>query len=71
MANSCSFHQDTYLTLPMLVPGLDYAFETFVESVSDKGIADTIKVFVLKRDNSAPLITAMINMPVSETVVVV
>jgi len=63
--------QDTYLKLPMLVPGLDYAFETFVESVSDKGIADTIKVFVLKRDSSAPLITAMINMPVSETVVVV
>jgi len=63
--------QDTYLTLPMLVPGLDYAFETFVESVSDKGIADVIKVFVLKQDNPAPLITAMINMPVSETVVVV
>ena len=59
------------MKLPMLVPGLDYAFETFVESVSDKGIADTIKVFVLKRDSSAPLITAMINMPVSETVVVV
>ena len=27
----------------MLVPGLSYAFETFIECLSDKGIADLIK----------------------------
>ena len=30
--------------VPMLVPGLNYAFETFVECLSDKGISDMIKV---------------------------
>ena len=28
----------------MLVPGLNYAFETFVDCLSDKGISDNIKV---------------------------
>lgn len=28
----------------MLVPGLSYPLETFVESLSDKGISDIIKV---------------------------
>lgn len=28
----------------MLVPGLNYAFETFVQCLNDKGISDAIKV---------------------------
>lgn len=28
----------------MLVPGLNYAFETFLECLSDKGVSDNIKV---------------------------
>ena len=28
----------------MLVPGLSYMFETFVECINDKGISDTVKV---------------------------
>ena len=28
----------------MLVPGLNYTFETFVECLNDKGISDTVKV---------------------------
>lgn len=30
--------------VPLLVPGLNYPLETFVESLSDKGISDLIKV---------------------------
>ena len=30
----------------MLVPGLNYAFESFVECLSDKGISDNIKVSI-------------------------
>lgn len=30
--------------VPMLVPGLNYAFETFLECLSDKGVSDNIKV---------------------------
>ncbi|XP_048714290.1 BBSome complex member BBS1 isoform X2 [Caretta caretta] len=51
---------------PMLVPGLNYPIETFVECLSDKGISDVIKVFVLREGQSMPLLTAHINMPVSE-----
>ncbi|KAK2150691.1 hypothetical protein LSH36_395g02065 [Paralvinella palmiformis] len=61
----------TLIKVPMLVPGLNYAFETFVECLSDKGISDMIKVFVLKKHRSIPIITAVINMPVSETMVIV
>ena len=28
----------------MLVPGLNYMFESFVECINDKGISDTVKV---------------------------
>ncbi|KAG8437878.1 hypothetical protein GDO86_008540 [Hymenochirus boettgeri] len=52
--------------IPLLVPGLKYPFETYVECCSDKGISDIIKVFVLREGKSTPLITAHINMPVSE-----
>ncbi|XP_030424498.1 Bardet-Biedl syndrome 1 protein isoform X3 [Gopherus evgoodei] len=51
---------------PMLIPGLNYPIETFVECLSDKGISDVIKVFVLREGQSIPLLTAHINMPVSE-----
>ena len=33
--------------VPMLVPGLEYSFETLVECVSDLGIAAQIRVFVV------------------------
>ncbi|XP_067939415.1 Bardet-Biedl syndrome 1 protein-like [Watersipora subatra] len=54
------------ITCPMLVPGVVYTFETLVDCISDKGIADVVKVFVVKSGNSVPLISANISMPVSE-----
>ncbi|XP_041469808.1 Bardet-Biedl syndrome 1 protein-like [Lytechinus variegatus] len=63
--------QKTMIPVPILVPGLNYTYETLVECMSDKGIADVIKVFVVKEGRSTPIITAVINMPVSETMVVV
>ena len=32
------------LQIPMLVPGLDYTFETFIQCLSDRGISDVVKV---------------------------
>uniref|UniRef100_A0A3P8UTG0 Bardet-Biedl syndrome 1 n=1 Tax=Cynoglossus semilaevis TaxID=244447 RepID=A0A3P8UTG0_CYNSE len=55
-----------YLRIPLLVPGLIYPVETLVECTSDKGISDIIKVFVLHEGKGCPLLTAHINMPVSE-----
>ncbi|XP_042070556.1 Bardet-Biedl syndrome 1 protein isoform X3 [Haplochromis burtoni] len=58
--------RNPYMRIPLLVPGLIYPVETFVECTSDKGISDVIKVFVLHEGRSSPLLTAHINMPVSE-----
>ncbi|XP_028331380.1 BBSome complex member BBS1 [Gouania willdenowi] len=55
-----------FLRIPLLVPGIIYPLETFVDCTSDKGVSDIIKVFVLHGGRSAPLLTAHINMPVSE-----
>lgn len=55
-----------FFKVPLLVPGLSYPLETFVESLSSKGISDIIKVLVLREGQSAPLLSAHINMPVSE-----
>ncbi|XP_012876297.1 PREDICTED: Bardet-Biedl syndrome 1 protein [Dipodomys ordii] len=58
-----------FFKVPLLVPGLSYPLETFVESLSSKGISDMIKVLVLREGRSAPLLSAHINMPVSEGLV--
>uniref|UniRef100_A0A3Q3WIM6 BBSome complex member BBS1 n=1 Tax=Mola mola TaxID=94237 RepID=A0A3Q3WIM6_MOLML len=58
--------RNPFMRIPLLVPGLVYPVETFVECTSDKGISDIIKVFVLHEGKSSPLLTAHINMPVSE-----
>lgn len=58
--------RNSFLKIPLLVPGLIYPVQTFVECMCDKGVSDIIKVFVLHEGRSAPLLTAHINMPVSE-----
>ena len=55
----------------MLVPQLNYSFQTTVESLDDLGRAEDISVFVVKKGNPIPLITAVINMPLSENVIIV
>ncbi|XP_078516912.1 BBSome complex member BBS1 isoform X2 [Lissotriton helveticus] len=55
-----------FIKVPLLVPGLNYPIETFVDCLSDKGVSDIIKVFVLREGKSTPLLTAHISMPVSE-----
>uniref|UniRef100_A0A4W4EXI6 BBSome complex member BBS1 n=1 Tax=Electrophorus electricus TaxID=8005 RepID=A0A4W4EXI6_ELEEL len=55
-----------FFKIPLLVPGLNYPIDTFVECLSEKGISDIIKVFVLREGKSVPLLTAHINMPASE-----
>ena len=56
--------------LPLLVPSLQYSFETRVECLDQVGRTQDISVYVVKKGNSIPLITAVIKMPVSESVIV-
>lgn len=58
--------RNPFMKIPLLVPGLVYPVQTFVECTNDKAVSDIIKVFVLHDGRSAPLLTAHINMPVSE-----
>ena len=57
-----------YILVPMLVPQLNYTFESLVECVSDMGVADQVRVFVSCKERTQPILTALINMPVAEMV---
>lgn len=50
----------------MLVPGVPHTVETLITCVSELGVSDTVRVFVLKEQNAKPILSAMINMPVAE-----
>lgn len=50
----------------MLVPGIIHVAETLVTCISELGISDTVRVFVVKGKATKPLLTAVINMPVAE-----
>ncbi|XP_062501221.1 Bardet-Biedl syndrome 1 protein-like [Corticium candelabrum] len=59
------------IQVPFLVPSLLYSFETLVQCHSDAGVTDSIKAYLLREGSSVPIISAAINMPVSESVVIV
>ncbi|KAK0059786.1 Bardet-Biedl syndrome 1 protein [Biomphalaria pfeifferi] len=59
------------IQVPILVPGLTYSFDTFIDCKTDKGLSDNVKVYVLKPGKSIPLITGVVSMPVSESIVLV
>ena len=52
----------------MLVPGVAHIVETLVNSVSELGVADTVRVLVLNDKSTRPILSALINMPVADTV---
>ncbi|TRY67055.1 hypothetical protein TCAL_07811 [Tigriopus californicus] len=56
------------IQVPMLVPGLEYVFETLIECVSDLGISDQVRVFITKPPLEKPILSAIINMPVAELI---
>ncbi|KAK3092485.1 hypothetical protein FSP39_003456 [Pinctada imbricata] len=58
--------KNSFIEVPMLVPGLNYAFETYVECQSDKGISDNVKVYILRQGKSIPIITGIISMPCTD-----
>ncbi|XP_050407312.2 Bardet-Biedl syndrome 1 protein homolog isoform X2 [Patella vulgata] len=62
--------RNKFIEAPMLVPGLNYSFETFIDCLNEKGVSDNVKVYVLKCGRSVPIITGVISMPVSEAVAV-
>ena len=52
--------------LPLMLPNLAYKINVEVECIDATGANDTIKVFVIDTKSTVPLITANLQMPVSE-----
>ncbi|CAI7999114.1 Bardet-Biedl syndrome 1 protein homolog, partial [Geodia barretti] len=59
-----------FIQMPLLVPTVSYNFDTMVQCTDDMGRAEEISVYVVQNHTSTPLITAVLNMPVSETIIV-
>jgi len=60
------------INLPALVPDLAYKFSVRVQCIaSDQPAQDNVTAFVVRCNNSKPVVTANISMPASESVVVV
>ncbi|KAL5473056.1 hypothetical protein EMCRGX_G027497 [Ephydatia muelleri] len=57
------------IELPLLVPSLSYSLESMVECLDETGRTGAINVLVLRKGSPVPLITALVNMPVSEVMV--
>jgi hypothetical protein len=49
-----------------MLPNLIYKIDLEIECLDVTGANDTIKVFVIDRESTVPLISANIQMPVSE-----
>ncbi|RHY03604.1 hypothetical protein DYB36_012550, partial [Aphanomyces astaci] len=59
------YRVDTSLfVVPLLLPGVPYAYTVDVESVASA--ADSIYIFVCGKDSCVPLVSAVVNMPLSE-----
>ncbi|XP_015781320.1 Bardet-Biedl syndrome 1 protein-like isoform X2 [Tetranychus urticae] len=56
-----------FIPVPNLQPGYIYTFATKVECVNELNVSDFIKIHVVREGDSTPIITAIINMPSSET----
>lgn len=56
------------LSIPCLLPGLNYNFEATAECLDPGGAADSIRVLVASAadDASVPALSAIVKMPVSE-----
>jgi len=52
--------------LPVMIPMLTYKVDLEVENIDPTGANDIIKVFVIDTVSTVPLISANIQMPVSE-----
>ena len=53
-------------TVPCLVPGVAYRLDAELECTDENGTSDTVKVYVCAGKSKVPVLSAVVNMPVSE-----
>eukprot|EP00941_MAST-03F_sp_MAST-3F-sp1_P001548 g1548.t1 len=54
------------IIVPLLVPELLYSYQVRIRSMHSSGAAGTVRAFVVNHESSLPIITATIQMPLSE-----
>eukprot|EP01062_Namystynia_karyoxenos_P062724 TRINITY_DN55601_c0_g1_i1.p1 TRINITY_DN55601_c0_g1~~TRINITY_DN55601_c0_g1_i1.p1 ORF type:complete len:654 (+),score=207.43 TRINITY_DN55601_c0_g1_i1:92-1963(+) len=54
------------LTIPVLVPSLVYNYEVPVRCIDEAAGSDVIRVYVCSSTGSVPIITALVNMPLTD-----
>jgi len=58
--------KSSLVRVPLLVPGLLYRLDTELDCIDEAGGADAIRVFVCSTKSVLPVLSAVVNMPVSE-----
>jgi hypothetical protein len=72
MKVTLSYNHDLYRTarsllhIPVLLPGLLCHYEFGVECINPDGGSDIIRIFVCNKNSCVPIISAVVNMPMSE-----
>lgn len=54
------------LKVPILVPGVEYPYETMIRNISELALSDQIRVMVVREGQTQPVLAAIINMPVCD-----
>lgn len=57
------------VVVPCLIPNVSYFHEVMIESIDAGGAADAVRVFVTSKFSSLPMISAIVNMPMSEQLI--
>jgi len=71
---TCGYNHDLYRFtnavkfIPLLVPGLLYHYEIDVECIDENGGADNVRIYVCNPKSCVPVISAVVNMPMSEPI---
>ena len=52
--------------IPYLIPNISYPISIEFENIDINGSSDMIKIFICKEDQSKPLISVKVAMPISE-----
>ncbi|KAJ0394397.1 hypothetical protein P43SY_000098 [Pythium insidiosum] len=69
-----AFHYDhelyrfskSLMVLPVVIPNVQYEYSAEVMAISESGAADSVYVFVCGKESCVPLVSAVVNMPLSE-----
>eukprot|EP00164_Ancoracysta_twista_P002068 GFYU01002724.1.p1 GENE.GFYU01002724.1~~GFYU01002724.1.p1 ORF type:complete len:595 (-),score=154.58 GFYU01002724.1:156-1940(-) len=54
------------ITIPLLVPGLEYSYEVSLECIDQNGGSDIVRIYLCDPESCVPVISAIVTMPLCE-----